>query len=156
VAKNTIIYRKRYALEFLKESKIQKMSHIEKITAQYIISFIKRRSIHYASGIIGVVSASLRSFLKYVTLSGYDVKHLLAAIPRLTNWRLSQVPKSLSAIEINKLLSIFNQEDPSGKRNYAMASFLIDLGLKYCEVSRIKIKDINWHNGVININTTRC
>ena len=151
VARNTIIYRERYTLAFLQYVRLQELPQIEKIIPQQIISFIKQFSSHYASGSIGVVSTSLRSFLKYAALLGYKVKNLLGSVPSIPNWRLSQVPEFLTSIEINKLLNIFNQQEASGQRNYAMARCFTDLGLRCCEVAGIKIKDINWHTGILNI-----
>jgi integrase/recombinase XerD len=151
VAKNTIIYRKRYSLAFLHYVRLQELSQIEQIRPQQIISFIKQFSSYYASGSIGVVSTSLRSFLKYTALLGYKVKHLLGSVPNIPNWRLSQVPECLTSLEITKLLNIFNQQEASGQRNYAMTCCFTDLGLRCCEVASIKIKDINWHTGILNI-----
>lgn len=151
VLNNTIIYRKRYALAFLQDIKIQELSQIEKVTPQQIISFIKQFSSHYSSGSIGVISTSLRSFLKYAALLGYKVKSLLSAVPNIPNWRLSQVQDFLSQADINKLLNILNLQEPSGKRNYAMMGCFTDLGLRCSEVASIKIKDINWHAGILNI-----
>lgn len=154
-AMNTIVYRKRYAFAFLKYVRLQDISQIEKIIPQQIISFIKQFSSHYASGSVGVVSTSLRSFLKYAVFLGYKVKNLLGAVPNIPNWRLSQVPEFLAQSEIEKLLNVFNQLEDSGKRNYAMARCFTDLGLRCCEVADIKMKDINWHTGVLNICRTK-
>ena len=151
VAKNTIIYRKRYAIAFLKYMQINSLQNIEKINPPQILSFFKEFAATYATGSIGVVSTSLRSFFKYVALSGFHVKNLLGSVPNIPNWKLSQVPSFLSKVEINKLLNIFNLKEHSGKRDYAIARCFTDLGLRCCEVSGIKIKDIDWHTGIINI-----
>jgi integrase/recombinase XerD len=151
VAKNTIIYRNRYAIAFLKYMQINSLQDIEKINPRQIISFFKKFTATYATGSIGVVSTSLRSFFKYAALSGFNVKNLLRSVPNIPNWKLSQVPSFLSKVEINKLLNIFNRKEPSGKRDYAITRCFTDLGLRCCEVSGIKIKDIDWHAGIINL-----
>lgn len=155
VAKNTRIYRKRYVLAFLQAVRLRELSQIEKITTQQIILFIKQFSSHYATGSIGIVSTSLRSFLKYATLLGYQIKRLLSAIPTIPNWKLSPVPKCLDEKEIKELLCVFNRQEASGKRNYAMARCFTDLGLRCCEVAGIKIKDIDWHAGILNIRKSK-
>lgn len=155
VATNTIIYRKRYAFAFLQYVQLQELSRIEEIIPQQIISFIKQFSSRYASGSIGVVSTSLRSFFKYAELQGCKVKNMREAVPNVPNRRLSQVPEFLTQLEINKLLNIFNHDEDSDKRDYAIARCFTDLGLRCCEVASIKIKDINWHTGVLNISRTK-
>ena len=151
VAKNTITYRKRYAIAFLKHMQIKRLAHIEKIKPQQVISFFKEFASTYASGSLGIVATSLRSFLKYVSLSGLHVKNLLRAVPNIPNWKLSQVPSFLSKVDINKLLSIFNRQEASGKRDYAITRCFSDLGLRCCEVSGIEIKDIDWNAGILNL-----
>ena len=150
-AENTRIYRKRYTLAFLKQVKISDLSEIEKVTPQQIKLFIKSFSHHYKNGSIGVVSTSLRSFLRFSSFCGYNVRKLVAAVPRIPNYKLSSIPKFLCDTEIKKFLSVFNRKDLSAKRDYAMARCLTDLGLRCCEVANIKIKDINWHHGILKI-----
>ena len=127
------------------------MSEIEKVNPQQITRFIKNFSYRYKSGSVGVVSTSLRSFLRYSSFCGYDVNRLVVAVPSVPNYKLSSVPKFLSDAEIKKFLSVFNRKNLSDKRDYAMARCLTDLGLRCCEVANIKIKDINWHQGILKI-----
>jgi site-specific recombinase XerD len=105
-AKNTIIYRKRYAFAFLQYARLKELSQIEDIFPKQIISFIKQFSSNYTSGSMGVVSTSLRSFLKYVVFLGYKVKNLLDAVPHIPNWRLSQVPEFLTQLDVKCQLTL--------------------------------------------------
>lgn len=145
---NTRIYRKRYAYAFLKSIRNRK---IENIAPKHIMSFVKEYSKHYKRGSVGVVSTSLRSFIKFLIFQGYRVTRLLEAVPNVANYKLSGVPSFLTGKQIQAFLTIFNLKTASGKRDYAMARCLIDLGLRCCEVAGIKLSDINWREGILII-----
>lgn len=151
ISENTKIYRIRYALAFLRKACITNLSQMSEVKPQQIIEFVKIFSSNYKTGSMAVVSNSLRSFLKYVIFCGYNVKNLIAAVPNVANWRLSSIPKHLNDSEIKKFISTFNRNNSSGKRDYAMARCLTDLGLRCFEVANIKIKDINWHECMLKI-----
>ena len=153
MAENTRINRRRYAIVFLNKFKICNLSDVEMISPDQLICFVKKYSCYYKSGSMGVVLTSLRSFLKYLLFQGYNVKKLISSVPRVPNWRLSTVPKSLNDKQIKIFLSVFNRKSSSGKRDYAMARCLTDLGLRCYEVAKIKIRDINWHEAIIKIAT---
>lgn len=150
-AKNTCIYRRRYISYFLKQNRIHRLSDCKEISPKNIMKFIKTFSFRYKTGSMGVVSGSLRSFFRYLSFCGYNAKRLIAAVPTVPNYKLSNIPKFICDSDIRRLLLVFNRRDPSSKRDYAMMRCLIDLGLRCCEVSNLKIKDINWHTGNIKI-----
>src|SRR6185437_4780094 len=151
VSENTRIYRRRYVRAFIKKVKISDIVQIEKISPKQIRKFIKMFSCHYKSGSVGVVSTSLRSFLKYLSFQGFNVKKLIPAIPMIPNWKLSTIPQCLSDNQIKKFLSLFNRKTPLGKRDYAMACCLTNLGLRCSEVAKLKLKDINWYEAILKI-----
>lgn len=153
MAENTIINRRRYAIVFLNKFKICNLSQVEIISPDQMTRFVKNYSCYYKSGSMGVVLTSLRSLLKYLLFQGYNVKKLISSVPRVPNWRLSTVPKFLNDNQIKIFLSVFNRKSSSGKRDYAMARCLTDLGLRCCEVAKIKIKDINWYEAILKIAT---
>lgn len=151
MADNTRISRRRYVFSFLRKLNISNLHQMETLSHAQMMRFIKGYSCHYKSGSMGVVLTSLRSFLKYLSFHGFNVKKLSASIPRIPNWKLSTVPKILSDNQIKTLLLVFNRKSSSGKRDYAMARCLTDLGLRCCEVANIKLDDINWYEATMKI-----
>lgn len=69
----------------------------------------------------------------------------------MENWKLSTIPQCLSDNQIKKFLSLFNRKTPLGKRDYAMACCLTNLGLRCSEVAKLKLKDINWYEAILKI-----
>src|SRR5205085_8443509 len=73
------------------------------------------------------------------------------AVPPIANWRLATLPSVLSETDIVQFLQSFDQSAPSGKRAYAVARCLTDLGLRANEVARLRLEDIDWHGGIIRL-----
>jgi integrase/recombinase XerD len=113
--------------------------------------FIFARHEALCAGSLRVIAESLRSYIQFRTTLGDAVQNLVFAVPVAANRRLSTLPRVLSEADIERLLRSFDQSAPSGKRAYAMARCLIDLGLRAHEVVRLRLEDIDWHNGTIRL-----
>ena len=75
----------------------------------------------------------------------------MAAVPKPPNWSLAPLPPSLNNTDMKKFWAAFDTSTSIGKRDYAMARCLADLGLRCNEVASMKIDDIDWHRGVIQL-----
>jgi integrase/recombinase XerD len=94
----------------------------------------------------------LRSYLRFRAVScGDKVEALLAAVPTVAKWRLDTVPKHLTTDEVAGLLGAIGQHNPIGRRDYAMARCLLDMGLRVSEVAAIQLDDLNWREGTLTI-----
>jgi site-specific recombinase XerD len=105
----------------------------------------------WSAGSLKLVAEALRSYIQFRATLGDTVRHLAFAVPNVANRRLSTLPRVLSEADIARLLRSFDQSGPSGKRAYAMARCLADLGLRAHEVVRLRLEDIDWHNGTIRL-----
>lgn len=105
----------------------------------------------WSAGSRNLIAGSLRSYIHFRALLGDSVQHLAFAVPSVANWRLATLPSVLSEIDIVRFLRSFDQSAPSGKRAYAMARCLTDLGLRANEVARLRLEDIDWHRGIIRL-----
>ena len=104
---------------------------------------------------IAAVGVIIGCYLRFRSMSGDRVNELKVAIPRVAHWRLASLPEVLTDAEIDQLLSSFDQSFPSRLRAYAMVRCLIDLGLRSSEVVKLKLDDINWSDGTINLVGTK-
>jgi integrase len=105
----------------------------------------------WSAGSRNLIAGSLRGYIQFRALLGDPVQHLAFAVPQVANWRLATLPSVLSEIDIVQFLQSFDQSAPSGKRAYAMARCLTDLGLRANEVARLRLEDIDWHGGIIRL-----
>jgi integrase/recombinase XerD len=104
-----------------------------------------------SAGVLKRIAAALRGYIQFRATRGDQLQHLAFAVPTVANWRLSTLPPVLSEADIQRLLRSFDRSAPSGKRAYAMARCLIDLGLRAHDVVRLRLEDIDWQNGTIRL-----
>ena len=94
-----------------------------------------------------IVSA-VRSFLRFLAVTGRCRSGMEYAIPGFACWRLSSVPKFLKSAEVERIIgSCMNGR--TGIRDKAVLLLLARLGLRASEVARLKFDDIYWPNGRI-------
>jgi integrase/recombinase XerD len=106
----------------------------------------------YKPGTAQVVASSVRSYLRFRAVRYADpVEALMAAVPTAARWRLASLPEYLSQVEIDKLMSGFEQGGPQRQRDYAIIRCLADLGLRSCEVAALRLNDIDWKLGTLTI-----
>jgi len=105
---------------------------------------VKRRTAKKAA-------TALRTFLRSLQLQGLCGTGLVAAVPSIRSWKLSDVPKLLSEEQVQRLLSSFDCASRQGRRDYAMALFMARLGLRAGEVAGISLDDIDWRGGTLRI-----
>lgn len=106
----------------------------------------------YQPGSTQVVASSVRSYLRFRALRYADpVEALLAAIPQAARWRLASLPEYLNQVELARLMSAFEQDDPQRQRDHAIVRCLVDLGLRSFEVAALRLEDIDWKNATLTV-----
>jgi integrase/recombinase XerD len=125
---------------------------IDRLTPRDMADFLGRHGARYAPRTAGVRADALRSYLRFRAARCADrVDALLAAIPTVACWRLASLPTALSPDETARFLKGFDRRHADGQRGYAMARFLLDLGLRGNEVVALQLDDLNWQDGTIRI-----
>jgi site-specific recombinase XerD len=94
---------------------------------------------------------ALRSLCRFLRFRG-DLKHDLAgAVLTVPNWRLTSLPKSLTAKEVRRLLGQCDQTTATGQRNFTIMLILARLGLRAREIVLMTLDDIDWEAGEVVI-----
>lgn len=91
----------------------------------------------------------LRSLLGFLYLEGTIEKPLKFAVPAVAGWRLASLPEGLAPAQVRSLLASPDRRTATGRRDFAILALLIRLGLRSCEVARLRLEDIDWHAGEI-------
>jgi site-specific recombinase XerD len=118
---------------------------------RFITQELSRISPASASSLAG----ALRAYLRFLSLGGVGVDHLLPVIASPAHWRLATLPQTLSPSEVTRLLDAFPPELPSHLRGYAMVRCLVDLGLREREVVSLELDDIDWEAGTLCIRKSK-
>jgi site-specific recombinase XerD len=132
---------------FLKERFGRKALRLKQLRAQDLHSFIlceiQRVSRSHGKGVV----TALRSFLRFLLQRGAIQTDLARTLPGVANWRLSHLPKSLPAAQVERLLASCDRRTPTGKRDYAVLLLLARLGLRGGEVLAMTLEDLDWERG---------
>jgi site-specific recombinase XerD len=116
-----------------------------------ITGFVKRHAPRYSRKRALIITAALRSFLRFLHHRGDVHADLAACVPSLPSWSLSDVPKYLHPLQVQRILDHCDRRGPVGRRDYAILLLLARLGLRAGEVASLKLEHINWEAGYITV-----
>jgi site-specific recombinase XerD len=150
-AQATRWYHRRHIREFLLWLFGNNPVCINRMTAQQLCRFVSEKAENFRSSSIGAVVYSLRTYLRFLQLNGHVTPSLKATIPRPPNWSGASLPQRLNHDELSRFWSGFDRKKPLGKRNYAIARCLVDMGLRCYEVAAIQLEDIDWYNQILHL-----
>ena len=151
LAPSTRSVRRRHLRDFLSAHFGSGPIQLSSLGPADIARFVDRYTAGWAPASIKQAGISLRSYLAYRATHGEQTTALMAALPRVAQWRLAGLPQVLSDAEITRLLDAFDRSTATGKRDYAIARCLLDLGLRRTEVSRLRLEDVDWRAGTLSI-----
>ena len=106
------------------------------------------------AGASSVVTA-LHGYFRYRASLGDLVHGLIGTVSCPANWRLSTLPKALTAEEVEQLVNSLGKPGRSMRRADAMVRCALDLGLRSGEVARLGLDDIDWRAGTITLRHTK-
>jgi len=97
------------------------------------------------------MTTALRSLLRFLHVEGFIDRPLVDAVPSVAAWKLAGLPKSLRAEQVAQLLASCDGSTPVGRRDYAILTVLVRLGLRAGEVAALRLDDIDWRRGEITV-----
>ncbi len=124
---------------------------LETLVARDANRFIVRHSRGFARSHAKGLAAALRSFLRHLHQRGDIAVDLAGAVPPITNWRLSELPKSLPPEQVESVLASCDRNTAVGRRDHAILLLLARLGLRGGEVATLKLDDIDWDKGLVTL-----
>jgi len=116
-----------------------------------IEQFVTQHGEGCTRGSIQVICSCLRTYLRFRAFLGDRTEALMAAVPRVPHWRLASLPKGLTDQVLKQFLAAFDRTTVNGRRTYAMARCLVDLGLRVGEVAGLKLENFDWRQGTVQI-----
>jgi site-specific recombinase XerD len=123
-----------------------------KLTAAQINQFVIKETTRLGRKACQLSTSSIRSFLRFLLMTGRLDRDLTSAVPTVAGWPASELPHYLEPGDVRKLLASCDRKTDNGKRNYAILLLLARLGLRAGEVSRLELSDIDWNASEIRIN----
>ncbi len=90
---------------------------------------------------------ALRSLLVFLHVEGLIERSLAQVVPSVAFWRLQGLPRGLDADQVIALLDSCDVDTVAGRRDLAILLLLVRLGMRRCEVARLRLDDIDWRAG---------
>ncbi len=119
--------------------------------ARALRDFLLERARQCGTSTTQKLITSLRAFLRFLTFRGECCDDLALAIPAVAHWRLSRMPRCLSAEEVDRLIAGCNGTSPRRLRDRAILLILARLGLSSGDVAALRLSDIDWSNGTLRV-----
>jgi site-specific recombinase XerD len=97
------------------------------------------------------VTSAMRMFLRYLIAEGKCQAGLDSAIPSVAHWRLSALPRYLSASDVERLVAACDVSTRVGCRDRAIILLLARLGLRGGDIVRLQLTDIDWQEASLRV-----
>lgn len=122
-----------------------------RLSANEINEFVLKEITQRGRKACQLSTSALRSFLRFLMMTGRLEWDLAQSVPTVAGWRASELPHYLESCEVEKLLNSCDRNTDVGKRNYAILLLLARLGLRAGEVSKLELHDVDWRASEISI-----
>lgn len=116
-----------------------------------VTTFVKEEAGKLSPGRTKLMVTALRSFLRYLLHQGQITVELAGCVPAVACWSLSEIPKSLPAGTVQRVLAQQDRTTAVGRRNFAILMLLARLGLRAGEVVALNLEDLDWEHGLMRI-----
>jgi integrase/recombinase XerD len=120
---------------------------LDRVTAGDVTAFVlaecRRRSYRMSCALV----TSLRGLLRFVFVEGLMSADLTGAVPGVAKWRAASLPKAIPTERVSRMLASCDRTTSVGRRDFAIVLMLSRLGLRACEVAKLRVADIDWRAG---------
>ena len=120
-----------------------------------VTAFVASMRGSYSPRSMKTVRTALRSFFRFLRVQGLCDERLEAAVPAVAHWRLSTLPRCLSDQQLERVLASLDGTSPFGRRDRAIVLCLSSLGLRPGEVANLRLEDIDWRDGTVELRTRK-
>jgi integrase/recombinase XerD len=119
------------------------------LTAADVLGFVLAECPRRGRASAKLVVTALRSLLGFLHVEGLIARPLAPVVPSVANWRLAGLPRGLEPAQVRVLLGSCDRGTTTGRRDYAILTVLVRLGLRRGEVAGLGLDDIDWQAGEI-------
>jgi integrase/recombinase XerD len=124
-------------------------------TPRMVVQFLKSFAGQLSPRSMKHVNTALRSLFRFLRCRGYCDERLERAVPSIAQWRMARLPRGLTERQLAQLLAAFDPSTPCGLRDKAIVSCLATLGIRPLEVAELRLDDIDWRNGIVELRTRK-
>lgn len=141
----------RYVAELFLAGHVREPDGAAALSAAEVNAFVLAEASRRSAGSLNNVVTALRALLRFLYVRGYTATPLAAAAPRTVGWRDRGPSRALDPRQVERLLASCDRRTSTGRRDFAILTVLARLGLRACEVTALRLEDINWRAGEITV-----
>lgn len=145
----TIINYLPFARKFLSDRFGEGPFLLKVVRPRDISGFILRHARTMSCRRAQLMTTVFRSFFRFLFQRGELQVDLAPSIPTVADWRLSTLPRYITAEEVIRVLGSCDRHTATGRRDYALLLLLARLGLRAGEIVAMQLDDIDWRSGEI-------
>ena len=134
---------------FLSERVSPEGLELDRLSAADVTAFAVASFPRQSRGRAKKTVVALRSLLRFLHLQGAIPGPLAAAVPSVAGWRLAALPRGLEPAQVQSLLASCDRDTTQGRRDFAIITTLLRLGLRAGELATLGLDDIDWRAGEI-------
>jgi site-specific recombinase XerD len=138
-------------LDFMGSRKAKTLGQIQAVD---LCEFVSSRDNLKPTTVAGIIS-DLRSFLRFLTMSGILQKDLSHELPTIRIPRDAHIPSVWDHELIIKLLGAVDRSSAKGKRDYAILLLACRLGLRVGDIRTLKLDNLNWDDATIGVTQSK-
>ena len=142
-----------YAREFLRAQfkPRRRKLRLSNLTPEVLLKHVLARGRQDSPARLQALASALRSFCRFLQMSGRIGRDLTPALPRIASAGRESLPDYLPPGQLEDLLGSLETETLAGLRNYAILLCLARLGLRAGEVAHLRLEQIDWRAGVMRL-----
>jgi integrase/recombinase XerD len=121
------------------------------LSAQAVTAFAAAECSRRSPASASATTTGMRSFLRFLYLEGLTPVLLSPAVPSPAGWTLAGLPRSVSTTQASDLLASCDRQSGQGRRDFAILTLLIRLGLRAGEVADLDLDHLDWRHGQLQV-----
>lgn len=131
-------------------------NNVSSITSEdiinYFLSFTKNNAHPHA---FYHRSTIIKKLLKFLYINKFLSEDLSGDVPYAKYQRPKELPSSYTNEEISMILNSIDRNSKVGKRDYAMISLAVYLGLRAGDIVNLEFSNIDWENNLIKLTISK-
>jgi integrase/recombinase XerD len=120
---------------------------LDGLTPSGVLAFVLAQAERRPRRSAKLMVTALRSLLRFLHVEGLIARPLAKVVPSVASWRLSGLPRGLERDQVRDLLAKCSRQTTVGRRDLAILSMLVRLGMRRGEVAALALEDIDWRAG---------
>ena len=140
-----------YARRLLRARFGQALPDWAALTADDVTGFVRGQAARLKPASCRLPVTATRAFLRFL-VSRDDVEGgLVGAVPTIRQWKHAALPNFLTTEDVDRMFAACDPSRPAGRRDLAIMTMLVRLGLRAGEIVKLRLEDLAWREGSVHI-----